>query len=478
MARGASHRRVLIIAYYWPPSGGSGVQRWHKFAKYLPSNGWSPVVYTPSNPEYPALDPSLESEVPDSVEVIRRPILEPYALYRRFMGMDRTQTVGTRLPQARSGAAGRHGLSMWIRGNLFIPDPRASWVRPSVRFLARRLRREPVDAIVTTGPPHSMHLIGLGLADRGFGPWIADFRDPWTRIDYFEELRLTRAARNRHLSLERRVLERADAVVVTSPGTARMFRELAPCDPVVITNGYDPADFTEAAPPRKEGVTLVHVGMLDRMRHHPLFWQALERFIRENPERTRSLRIRLIGSVDPAIRRDLEGRPGLAGRLEFAGYLTHAQSVAEMRAADLLLSFIAQAPNSDITIPGKLFEYMAAGPEILHLDRPGSDASALLARTGAGVSVDFSDPEAILRALDGLMKPGAESKPGSAPAKTPVPSKHPAAKRTDAPMEADTSVAYYSRTATAGRLARLLDSLAEESSRSIRTKNPAETPLA
>ena len=173
-------KRVLVIAYYWPPSGGSGVQRWVKFCKYLPALGWEPVVYAPLNADYPSLDPSFEAEVPASVEVLRGRIWEPYAAYRQLLGGARASTQVTEISSGPK--TWKQRLSLWIRGNLFVPDPRVGWVRPSVKFLRKYLAEHPVDVIVTTGPPHSVHLIGQRL-HRALGiPWIPDFRDPWTRM--------------------------------------------------------------------------------------------------------------------------------------------------------------------------------------------------------------------------------------------------------------------------------------------------------
>ena len=199
-------KRVLVISYYWPPSGGSGVQRWVKFAKYLPSEGWQPVIYTPSNPEYTAVDHSLEADIPAQAEIIRRPILEPYGIYRALMGKGasvdiKSLTAGAREGEVTEISSGKKSfkqrLSLWIRGNLFVPDPRVTWLRPSVRFLCKYLKEHPVDVIVTTGPPQSMHLIGEKVHAKTGIPWIADFRDPWTQMYYLKHLPLTRCSWNK-----------------------------------------------------------------------------------------------------------------------------------------------------------------------------------------------------------------------------------------------------------------------------------------
>jgi glycosyltransferase involved in cell wall biosynthesis len=181
-------KKILIITYYWPPSGGAGVQRWLKFAKYLRNFGWEPVIYTPLNPEFPAIDNTLAKDIPADVEVIRTPIWEPYEFYKKFTGKKSTTKINSGFLNDKKSPGLVEQLSVWIRGNLFIPDARKFWIKPSVRFLTKYLKENHVDAIVSTGPPHSMHLIALAIKTRLNIPWLADFRDPWTDIDYYKDL--------------------------------------------------------------------------------------------------------------------------------------------------------------------------------------------------------------------------------------------------------------------------------------------------
>ena len=170
-------KKVLVITYYWPPTGGSGVQRWVKFAKYLPQFGWQPVIYTPENPEMTSVDKTLEGDIPPEAIVIKRPITEFYTLYRRLMGRG-DSSVKEVNPINNRERTFKQKLMLALRGNLFIPDPRVTWVGPSVRFLKKYLEENPVDIIVSTGPPHSMHLIAMKVAAATGIPWVADFRDP------------------------------------------------------------------------------------------------------------------------------------------------------------------------------------------------------------------------------------------------------------------------------------------------------------
>ncbi|MFM7090893.1 MAG: glycosyl transferase family 1, partial [Bacteroidota bacterium] len=208
-------KRVLIILYYWPPSGGAGVHRWLKFVKYLRDFGWEPVIYIPSNPDYPIVDPDRVKEIPENLEIIKRPIWEPFSLYRKFTGkgkdtkMDFGHLVNVKTHLQKGW---KERLAIWIRGNFFVPDSRLFWVNPSVRFLSDYYIKSPFQAIITSGPPHSLHLIGLKLKEKYKIPWMADFRDPWS--EYFPALMLTKWAMKRHENLEKSILQAADKIVV------------------------------------------------------------------------------------------------------------------------------------------------------------------------------------------------------------------------------------------------------------------------
>jgi hypothetical protein len=205
--------KVLIITYYWPPSGGSGVQRWLKFVKFLPSFGWKPYVYTVENGEYVSVDPALQQEVPEEAVIIKRPIFEPFRLYRKLTGKKKEDKIIPGFLDEGMNSDWKSRIILWIRSNLFIPDARMFWIRPSIKFLQNYIAENEIKIVITTGPPHSLHVIGLKLKEKMDITWIADFRDPWTSIDYFEKLNLTAFSRKKHHSLENKVLEVADEVI-------------------------------------------------------------------------------------------------------------------------------------------------------------------------------------------------------------------------------------------------------------------------
>ena len=412
-------KRLLIITYYWPPTGGSGVQRWVKFSKYLPEQGWQPVIYTPEDPEQLARDESLLRDVPACAEVIKRPITEPYAVYRRLTGGKAGQEVNPVNAQKKSW---KQRLSLWIRGNCFVPDPRISWVRPSVRFLKKYLAEHPVDAVVTTGPPHSVHLIGRGLKrDLGLH-WIADFRDPWTEMFYYKHLSLSPAADRRHHRLEQSVLDEADTVVSVSPPVRDDFQAKTKTPVVLITNGFDEDDFraegggsgSAAAQPftrvgsRSDSGAAAAAGPPFRLVHTGLFaadgnplnlWDALARRCEADPVFRDRLEIRLAGKVDAAITEAIRAR-GLGPNLVDLGYLPHDETVREQRAADILLLPLRREPEYAKVLPGKIFEYLAARRPVLGIGQSDGAAARILRDAGAGDMFDWDEQDALLAFLD------------------------------------------------------------------------------
>ena len=411
-------KRVLVISYYWPPAGGSGVQRWVKFAKYLPSEGWQPVIYTPENPELSSVDKTLMADIPAEAEIIRRPITEPYGIYRKLMGSkastDMQTLIGGRGSAGYARATGgevnpisggskswKQRLSLWIRGNIFVPDPRVWWVRPSVRFLKKYLKEHPVDVIVTTGPPQSMHLIGRGL-HRAIGiPWVADFRDPWTRMFYYKHLHLGKAADRKQHRMEKAVLDEASAVISVTPLVQREFQEMTSTPVVLITNGFDEDDYPQltAAGTSGEHFTVTHTGLFAEDGNPLALWNALAAKCAGDEAFRSALRIRLVGKVDEAIVSAIEAR-GLGPCLDNLGYRPHAEAVAEQRAASLLILPLRQEPEYRNVLPGKIFEYLAARRPVLGIGQEDGAAAQVLADTRAGVMCDWDNAAAIRSAVD------------------------------------------------------------------------------
>lgn len=387
-------KRVLIITYYWPPSGGSGVQRWLKMSKYLPGYGWQPVIYTTKDAEYPVEDPSLEKDVCAETEIIRRPIVEPYNFYKKFLGLKKDQKVKAGFIDESGKQKGwKEKLSVWIRGNFFIPDARCWWVRPSVRYLKKYLKAHPVDAIISTGPPHSMHLIAMKLKKALNIQWIADFRDPWTEIDFYDELMLTRCADRKHHRLERQVLTQADHVVTVSWNWAQGLERLGAKEALVIQNGYDwesEADTLQTALSPEFSIT--YLGIIGPARNAPTLWQALSELKETEKDFAQNLKLNLIGQVDQSVIRDLE-TAGLTDNTVITPHVPHHEVQRIQSASQVLLLLVNNAPNAKGILTGKLYEYLASGRPILAIGPEDGDAALVLKETQSGVIVDFEDKE-------------------------------------------------------------------------------------
>lgn len=392
-----SHKRVLVVTYYWPPSGGVAVQRWLKFVKYLRDFGWEPIVYTPENPESFYDDHSLLKGIPKNIEVIKRPIWEPYDIYKWITGR-KGKKLGLGFADDSRKKGLLDNLMVWIRGNILIPDPRIFWVNPSVRFLGRYLEQHPVDAIVTTGPPHSMHLIGLKLKRKRNIPWIADFRDPWTNIDFYQELRLSRIADWYHHKLEQKVVKTADCVLVISPQMKREFESLGSENILVLTNGFDTDDIPVGETQRNENFSICYVGTMNSARNPNVLWQALSRICAENADFAQKLRIQMAGQVDISVTAAIRSY-GLDKNFEYHGILPHDRALALQKNAQVLLLVINNTPNAKGIVTGKFFEYLAVGKQILTIGPTDSDIAEIVNETAAGDIIDYTDVEGAIQTL-------------------------------------------------------------------------------
>lgn len=385
-----SRKRVLVITYYWPPSGGSGVQRWVKFAKYLREFGWEPIIYTPENPEAPAHDPGLMRDVPNDLEVIKTRIWEPYSIYKKFIGADENARIGTGFLSEESKPKLTETLSVWIRGNLFIPDARRYWIHPSVRFLEKYLVEHPVDTIVSTGPPHSMHIIARQLHKKLNIPWLADFRDPWTDIDFYDDLKLSKWADRKHHSLEASVLNEADCVTVVSPTMRNDFQAQTNTTVKLLTNGYDSDDFPSELPDPGPQFTISHIGSMPPSRNPEVLWKAVAELKNENPQLTEKLRVRLVGPVDVSIFESIQSR-NIDDYVDKIDYMPHNEVVIEQCSASVLLMIVNRSKNAKGILSGKFFEYIAAKRPILCIGPEDSDIARIIQEKQLGYLVGYED---------------------------------------------------------------------------------------
>ncbi|MDR3651983.1 MAG: glycosyltransferase [Paludibacter sp.] len=392
-------KKVLIITYYWFPSGGAGVQRWLKFTKYLRDFGWEPIIYTPENGEFPSIDRSFEKDLPENLTVLKTPIWEPYNVYRILTRKKKNEPINAAFISENKKQGWKDKLSIWIRGNFLIPDPRRFWVKPSVKYLTKYLTENKVDAIITTGPPHSMHLIGLGLKrNMPDLPWLADFRDPWTNIDFYKELNLTWFADKIHHRLEKKVIRTADSMVTVSEGWKDEFVLMKPKRIQVISNGYDESDVQQVEVPLDNKFTISHIGTLNASRNPVTVWKVLSEICAENSEFKFDLQIQLVGKIDFSVLESIR-KYNLQDYLNKIDYLSHSEAIAKQQSSQILLLLINQSPNANGILTGKFYEYLASKRPILAVGPTEGNAADVLRDTAAGIMVGFSDERETKRAI-------------------------------------------------------------------------------
>ena len=393
-------RRVLVVTYYFPPSGGPGVQRVLKFVKYLREFGYEPTVLTVEEGAFPQHDEELVTEIPPGVAIHRTRSLDPFGVYAFLTGRSKKDAVMVGTVRREGGFIER--AASWMRANVFLPDARVGWVPFAVREGIRLHREQRFDVVFTSGPPHSVHLIGKKLKRRVGIPWVADFRDLWSDTNFYDELPITSIARAHDRRLEQRVLFEADRIVTVSPYWKRILVEKSgrqDDELVVVHNGFDETDFethTEPAGQNAGLFTLAHVGSLYGARNPEVLWAAIKG-LRDKGDVER-LRIRLIGIVDNRVHEAIAAN-GLEAIVDATPYVSHSGAVKAMCSASALLLVIERFQNDAGMITGKLYEYLAAGRPVVGVGPTIGDAADLLASTSAGRMIDRSDVDGLAEHL-------------------------------------------------------------------------------
>lgn len=397
-----SEKTVLIITYYWPPSGGSGVQRWLKFVKYLPGFGYKPYVFTPKNPSFDLRDESLLKDIPPEAEIIHFPIWEPYSIFNKLAGAKKGEGNANSAPQPTTLFK---KISIWIRGNIFIPDPRLFWVKPSVKFLDKFLQDNAITNIVTTGPPHSVHLIGLGLKERNPSlNWIADFRDPWSEWGFLDTIKVGSRALSIHKSLESKVLQQADKVTTITPFYVKHFERLGNRKVNLLTNGYDEDDFKQLKFERQNKFVIRHVGIVNDKCNPVPFMETVASLCETNPMFRESLRIDFVGQVNDTFKSYAEAHPVLTSITTFSAQVPHKEIVKLYGQSAALLLVLTGYKDAEGYMPGKLFEYMATGLPIIGVGPENGDADKLLKNSESGEMINSDNSDKIRQTLLGYFE--------------------------------------------------------------------------
>ena len=381
-------KKVLIITYYWPPSGGSGVQRWLKFAKYLPKYNWKPFIYTPESPSFELNDEALLNDIPSEAEIWKTPIWEPYYLKDKLFGKgNKSQSAGV----ITNKKSLKNKVLNWVRGNIFIPDPKIYWVKPSLKVLLKKIAEQGIEHIITTGPPHSMHLIGLGLKKEIPNlKWIADFRDPWSQLDLLKEFKLNSFSRKKHMDLEKEVLQTADLTLTVSETWVEDLKCLGANKVKLITNGYDADDFY-LKPKTNDKFIIGHYGLLNHLRNPKNLWKSLANLCEDNKAFNLKLEIHLSGNIDSEVLSEIQSYPNLKEKVKQLGYLSHAQVLHQYNEADLLLLLLFNSKSGIGNYPGKIFEYFAAQKPILAFGPKECDVQKFIEKTNVGKFFSYDE---------------------------------------------------------------------------------------
>ncbi|QTD37206.1 glycosyltransferase family 4 protein [Polaribacter batillariae] len=374
--------KVLIITYYWPPAGGSGVQRWLKFVKYLQDFGIEPIVYTVKDENYPKEDVSLIKDVPKEITVLQQPIWNPQHVF--FWEKKNKGNTGV-------SNLGNNKILSFLRGNIFIPDPKIFWVKPSVKFLQKFLLKNKIDAMISTGPPHSMHLIAQKLQQKNNIKWIADFRDPWTDLYYAKDFNQSTFAKNKNRKLEELVLKNADCVLTVSKSLKKEFAKIA-SNVKVITNGFDDEVLRNKAVVLDKKFTISYIGLLPKQSKPTLLFKVLRKLLQENENLKNDLQLNFIGDIADEVKQDIASN-NLLKYSNFEGYVPHEEAISYQKKSQVLLLLIPNVAKSEGILTGKLFEYLTAKRPILAMASEKGDLAEILKETNAGVVVNYNNEE-------------------------------------------------------------------------------------
>ncbi len=389
--------KALIITYYWPPAGGSGVQRWLKFVKYLQDFDVEPVVYTVQDPKYALMDETLEKEIPKNITILKQPIWEPNNLLTLFKSKQQKTSAGFLNPDPSF----LEKQLQYIRANNFIPDARKFWIKPSIKYLSEYLKNNKVDVIITTGPPHSLHLIGMELKRRFPIKWISDFRDPWTDIDYFHQLPLTEKAIQKHKELEKKVLQQSDVVIVIGKTMKEKFDKFNR-NIHVISNGFD-GDIAASEKELDKKFSITHIGLMNADRNPKILWEVLSEMISEISEFAKDLEIKLIGEVAKEVKTHIADSK-LEKMTQYINYVPHHKVMEYQRSTQVLLLAVNNVPSAKGIITGKIFEYLQANRPIVAIAPKNGDLAEIIDKTNAGFVVDFDDKENLKKTILDLYK--------------------------------------------------------------------------
>jgi len=383
-------KKVLIITYYWPPAGGPGVQRTLKFVKYLPEFGWEPFVLTVNKPDAPVYDNSLFADIPTDAKIFKTKSMEPFTLYKKFTGKKLSDTIPNDVLINKENTNLREKFARFLRANFFIPDAKIGWIPFAVKKGEEIIKKEKIDLIFSSSPPPTVAIIGQKLAVKTGTKWVADFRDPWLEIVYYQNLKRSNITKIIDSALEKRTLSKTNGIVTISEKIANLFEKKVPGKNVfVIPNGYDETDFPKIKFKKNEKLTIAYTGTISKDRiPYPLF-DALVKFKNEG---IKDLLLKFAGKFSPEFYNEIKTRD-IVDYFELHGFVPHNKSTEILLNSDVLLLVIDNVPENKGFLTGKMFEYLGCKKPIFAIGPTDGDANKILRETDSGKMIDYKDSQ-------------------------------------------------------------------------------------
>ena len=392
-------KRVLVISYYWPPAGGISVLRSLKIVKYLRDFGWEPVVFTASNAHYPYLDEGGLADVPKNLEILKLPIIEPFKLFKWLTGRKKTDPLNSIVQIKDDKSSWFDLIGIYLRGNFFIPDARALWIQPSVKYLKNYLSTHPVDAIFSDGPPHTNTVIAYQLKKELGIPWLMDFQDPWTQADYYQMMPIGRRASIQHRTMEQECLHAANKTTIASNTWKKDLESIGATNVEVLYYGYDEDDFKQLQKNKPQDTfDIIHIGLIGHDRAPVDLMEVIEKIKSSKP-----IRLRLAGQIDQTVKKQLK-QIAHHVQIDFLGIVSRKDALQLAMNAHLLILLLNQAENAQGRLPGKLYEYLRTYNPILALGPPASDAHKILKECNAGICCAYEDQKSQAAYINLMMR--------------------------------------------------------------------------
>ena len=380
-------KKVLIITYYWPPSGGSGVQRWVYFSKYLNQMDFEPIILTvdENHASYPYIDDSLNEEVKD-LKVYKTKSFEPLQIYSKLASGDKSKAIPYGDVPTKNQSFFKK-FAAFIRGNLVLPDARKYWKKYALPKAKEVIKEHKIESIITTGPPHSTHLIGLKLKKQLGVKWLADFRDPWTEIFYNKDLYKTKWAKRKDLNMELAVLNQADLLTAVSPNSKSLIdKKIADKqNSYCFYNGFEHTIFDKVNyRDTTFDILFSYVGYIGMHHQHEIITNGLKETTKQNPNK--KIGLHLAGNVDQGLISKWKEIQGL--EVIFEGVVSHERAVEISCNSSVVIVNIPNSTYAKGNIPGKLLECLATENPLLLIARKDSDAASLIDRFENTITIE------------------------------------------------------------------------------------------